>query len=412
MERFFGERGSDKVVLAPASINPKADPSKVIEEFKLQGKLYRRVCFDTKTVKQANRDRRSLIWKWGEEIKLVGTTKGKEKESFYYCYLCEKESRQQKLLVLSSGNSPARKHCIQDHSIDENTHEINPEPSSNQPTIEDYPKAKDVSKQRHFDTFKHLLVRWIVYCHIAFFQFENSYFRALLFFLAPILIKYLPEARDTIRKWVMTAWQQKKAKLKAELKEAKSLISISFDLWTSPNGYAVLGVIGHFINKYGERRHVVLGLRQVVGEHSGENQAAILLALFKEYEISGKIGYFMCDNADNNDTCVEKVLRVLYPLMTKKQRKGRRLRCFGHIVNLVAQAFIVGKDADKVCKRLATAYREQDFKTVETLWKKRGAIGLLHTIVRYIRYSPQRRGFFKQIRMEGKLAEFDGLEVS
>jgi hypothetical protein len=28
-----------------------------------------------------------------------------------------------------------------------------------------------------------LLIRWIVYCHIAFFQLENQYFRELLFFL-------------------------------------------------------------------------------------------------------------------------------------------------------------------------------------------------------------------------------------
>lgn len=109
--------------------------------------------------------------------------------------------------------------------------------------------------------------------------------------------------------------------------------------------------------------------------------------------------------------CINAILRVLYPKMSAKKRKERRLRCFGHITNLCAQAFIVGKDAEKICKELATAYREQDFKKVHELWKKRGAVGLLHNIVRYIRMTPQRRGFFKKIQIGGNLAEFDGLEV-
>lgn len=157
---------------------------------------------------------------------------------------------------------------------------------------------------------------------------------------------------------------------------------------------------------------MVLGLREVIGEHSGENMAGVLLDLFRDYKISGSIGYFMADNAESNDTCIEAILRALYPGMSAKQRKARRLRCFGHITNLCAQAFIVGKDAERVCKDLATAYREMDFKKVEELWRKRGAVGLLHNLVRYIRMTPQRRRFFESIKIGGPLAEFDGLEVS
>ena len=65
-----------------------------------------------------------------------------------------------------------------------------------------------------------------------------------------------------------------------------------------------------------------------------------------------------------------------------------------------------------MCKELATAYREMDFKKVEDLWRKRGAVGLLYNLVRYIRMTPQRRDFFRRIKIGGPLAEFDGLEVS
>ena len=75
----------------------------------------------------------------------------------------------------------------------------------------------------------------------------------------------------------------------------------------------------------------------------------------------------MANNADSNDTYIDAILQALYPNMSPKKRKARRLCCFGHIVNLYAQAFIVGKDAEKICKELVTAYREIDFKKVDEL---------------------------------------------
>lgn len=150
---------------------------------------------------------------------------------------------------------------------------------------------------------------------------------------------------------------------------------------------------------------MVLALREVEGEHSGENMADVLLKTFDDYGISERIGYFMADNATSNDTYIDAVLKTLYSHMTATQRKRRRLRCFGHIVNLCAQAFLIEKDADKVSKELDTAYRDGE------LWKKRGAIGKLRNIVRFIRASPQRRPSFRSISCGGDLAEFDQVEV-
>ncbi len=175
---------------------------------------------------------------------------------------------------------------------------------------------------------------------------------------------------------------------------------------------ATLGIVAYFIDKTGERRTTVLALREVEGEHSGENIADVLLQVIKDYKITGRIGYFIADNASTNDTCINAVLQAVYPNMSDKQRKRRRLRCFGHIVNFCAQAFIIGKDAEKMCKDLETAYREGDIKRIKELWRKRGAIGKLHNIVKYIRASPQRRQFFKSIICGGQLSEFNKLEVS
>lgn len=160
-----------------------------------------------------------------------------------------------------------------------------------------------------------------------------------------------------IRKWIIEAFEARKEKLRQELQAARNNISISFDLWTSPNYQATLGCVAHFVNRSGKRRTAVLALRELVCEHLGENMADVLLHIFGDYGISGRIGYFMADNATSNDACIDLVLQALYPNMSKKHRLRRRLRCFGHIVNLCAQALIIGKDAEKTCKDLESAYQ-------------------------------------------------------
>lgn len=103
----------------------------------------------------------------------------------------------------------------------------------------------------------------------------------------------------------MEAFETRKELLKQDMRDAHSNISISFDLW-SPNYLSILGIVGHFIDKDGQRRSVVLALREVEGEHSGENMADVLLKTFEDYGISERIGYFMADNATSNDTCISK----------------------------------------------------------------------------------------------------------
>ena len=61
---------------------------------------------------------------------------------------------------------------------------------------------------------------------------------------------------------------------------------------------------------------------------------------------------------------------------------------------------------------LEIAYLRKDFKKITGIWRKQGALGRLHNIVRYIRMTPQRREEFRRIKIEGqKLEEFNGLEV-
>ena len=79
-----------------------------------------------------------------------------------------------------------------------------------------------------FMLFRMLLIRWIVFCHIAFAQLENGYLLELLTYLNGKLAKLIP-GRHTIRKWVINKFLKQKKSLRKELGCARSSIHLSFD---------------------------------------------------------------------------------------------------------------------------------------------------------------------------------------
>ncbi|RKK51753.1 hypothetical protein BFJ69_g17925 [Fusarium oxysporum] len=350
----------------------------------------------------------SHIWKYGLQY-----IRGSDKKEVYYCHECTAGKNKQELFVIN-GTSKVRNHLEQKHQIDPQSG-IKKHSSTRKSVLDQQKSAAATNTffwKDSMEKFKELLIRWIVYCHIAFFQLENRYFRELLFFLNPALLNHLPKAAKTIRSWVMDAFLSKKQRLREDLQRSRSRISISFDLWTSPNPYAILGVIAMWIDTTGKRRTTVLGIRRVYGEHTGENLGSVVLELLKEYDIGGdEIGYFMLDNASSNDTAVGFILKELCPWMDSKQRRHRRLRCLGHIVNLCCQAFLMGRNCEKYLAMLEKHYQRGDYAKVEELWKRFGCLGRLHNLVRYIRLTPQRREEFAAIIIGGDLSEFDGLEL-
>ena len=77
---------------------------------------------------------------------------------------------------------------------------------------------------------------------------------------------------------------------------------------------AILGLVAHFIAENGELRHPVLALKQLKEEHSGENLAQLVIEVVQDYEIPLKLGYFMMDNARNNDTLMVELSICEYNL--------------------------------------------------------------------------------------------------
>ena len=136
--------------------------------------------------------------------------------------------------------------------------------------------------------------------------------------------------------------------------------------------------------------------------------AQCLIQVLQEYEIEDRLGYFVLDNAESNDICIDTVLHEIRPDLNALDRSKRRLRCWGHILNLAAKAFLFGQDPDafeiEAEMNQNLSREEEDLK----LWRKRGSVGKLHNVVVFGRRSPQRRELFESI----SLANDDGTNQS
>jgi hypothetical protein len=115
---------------------------------------------------------------------------------------------------------------------------------------------------------------------------------------------------------------------------------------------------------------------------------SLLIEIINNFDLKERLKYFVTDNTSSNDTCVYHILTSLFPDLSKIQRTQRRLRYFGHILNLACGSYLYGHDPDffeiKVIVLKSLAREQEELK----VWKKRGPIGKLHNIVAFIRRSP------------------------
>jgi hypothetical protein len=142
--------------------------------------------------------------------------------------------------------------------------------------------------------------------------------------------------RTTKKKDLEDILSLKKAAVKEELNEAVTQIHISFDLWTSPNRLGFISIFGHFIDRSNLYQSRLLAFRRQIGSHAGENIAYTVRNAFRDGEIDRKLGVSICDNAASNDVCLRSLYTTLDISVTRVDTEARRMRCFGHILNLVA----------------------------------------------------------------------------
>jgi hypothetical protein len=128
----------------------------------------------------------------------------------------------------------------------------------------------------------------------------------------------------------------------------------------------------------------------VLGSYDGETIAGVVKRKLSSFSIHPlKLGYFVLDNALNNDTAVAELSRI-YGFIPAY----RRLRCSPYIFNLIGQMLIGGKDKDAYDNDAAEHEDEEIFMEE---WRKEGPLGVLTDVINYMR-TPQQYELFQEFQ--------------
>ena len=246
--------------------------------------------------------------------------------------------------------------------------------------------------------------------HVALVMIESESFRELIHVIAPALDDFMVSSATTIRNWILKLFEGQNLVIKAKLAKARSKIHISFDGWTAPNRRAFIGIVAHWLDEDLKKQDLLIGLRRIKGSHSGENIAEAILPVLRSFQLGSNLGFFIADNAGQNDTAIQAILRDLDPDI--KDPESRRVRCFAHIINLVVKAFLFGKDVKSLEIHQDRSKTEiKELLEVRQDWLDHGPYGKLHKTVEFIRDSPQRRDEWFSITNSGIDDEFEGMSL-
>jgi hypothetical protein len=176
------------------------------------------------------------------------------------------------------------------------------------------------------------------------------------------------------------------------LRGAKTRVNVSFDLWTSPGRrLSLLGLVAHYLDAEWKPTTVLLALPRMYGSHTGVSIATSINEILEHFRIGDNFGYAIADNASENTACLNHLSELLNIDLGK-----RRIMCMGHVINLVAQECLFGSDVDAFEEELTNVTTEElELRN----WRKRGPIGKLHNLIRYICHSTKRRDLLRSIQL-------------
>lgn len=90
----------------------------------------------------------------------------------------------------------------------------------------------------------------------------------------------------------------------------------------------------------------------------------ILVNILDGYRISKKVGYVTSDNIHRNGTAMRRIKQLLRQKGIRFNAEWRRVRCIGHVLNLVARTLLFGHDVDAIEAR--TQVLQNIFKSAES----------------------------------------------
>jgi len=250
--------------------------------------------------------------------------------------------------------------------------------------------------------FKNAFLEWVILDDVKHRKAASRRLRRCFKIVNIQAVDAFPNSHRTVATWIHELFNHFEPEIIEEIRTAKSRITISFDGWGSKHEkLSVLGVVVHFINARYESVTRLISLPELPSHgKTGVNQASVLLPLLTRFGITSEnLGYFVLDNALNNDTTLAELGKHMDFDPTDK-----RLRCIGHVFNLIVEQYLFGQDAlsfDEDFKKAGPIERRQ-------LWRRRREIGKLHNIVAHVNASGKRAELFTALQDTHNEGEAEG----
>ncbi|OAA63224.1 transposase [Akanthomyces lecanii RCEF 1005] len=336
----------------------------------------------------------SWIWQHGFDIQARDSPSTRK----WVCKPCLRKPKPKTSDFSAVGTQNIEKHLFREHRLVDESGRRSPvmgrgwrekTPSRNIAEMLDLdacdPKEQAIANAliRRFDRdhFQKLLLEWVVDANISFRQPEHSRLRRIFEYLNPsVAVTNAHISHNTVRKRIVDLHCRHRAQIVDHLRNIPGQIHIAFDGWRSRNRHALYGIVCFYVDNNGAPSKLVLGLPELKMSHSGENIAAQVLEILESYEILDKLGYITLDNAANMDSAAEEIAKTRGLDPSK-----RRIRCFGHVLNLVVKALLFGHKAEAF---EADVDGEPGFDAAQhEIWRKKGPIGKLHNLVHWIHRS-------------------------
>jgi hypothetical protein len=128
------------------------------------------------------------------------------------------------------------------------------------------------------------------------------------------------------------------------------------------------------------------------GSYTAVNLKDQIVGLVKHFGLENTLGYAITDNASKNQAC----LRLLAEDLAFDASK-RHVLCMGHVINLVAYKVLFGTDVESFEYELEHAVTAEAVELAA--WRRKGPIGKLYNIIRYILHSSERQDAFLALQI-------------
>ena len=243
--------------------------------------------------------------------------------------------------------------------------------------------------------FRLAAVEWLIENNHPLSEFEKPAFRRLIRLANPLAEDALWSSHHSVSRYVMRLYDYLKPLVVIELSHAISKVHLSFDGWTTKGGKkGFLGIVAHYVRADGRLCDLPIALPQLTGAHSGDKIAEVVLTILQNFGISTRnIGYFVLDNASNNDTAIEAIVRSPEWSFNAVHR---RLRCGPHTLNLIGQVLLWGKKAEAFNNDHATSDIVEETQLMKD-WRRDGPLGVLLGVITFIK-TPQQYKLFEDFQ--------------